>query len=332
MTNPSTAYSAVSFVILCYNKEDHLERSIGSVLAQEGDFERQIICVNNGSTDRSPQIMADLLAGVENSKIIVHEKNFGVSRALNSGVKAADYAIIKPLDGDDTLARDGTARLMAGLETPGVSLVIGRGKFIEHEGEIIIPRHSDKPEYLILKDPLEYCVRHSLAGCSDSLFLRDAFVTAGGCDETVFIQDQSYIWRMALHHSFALTEEAVYLEPPERGANTLVTNRPQVEHDRAANLYGLVRDHPELPNRLKRFMLMRASSRAWKWARRVNGKIWGGDPVYWIYLLSRLPGDRNYLDLLKKCLRPYRENTTLFLPKINNPGQGDIFPIQRRDA
>ena len=327
MTNPSTASNAVSFVILCYNKEDHLERSIGSVLAQEGDFERQIICVNNGSTDRSPQIMADLLAGVENSKIIVLDKNYGVSRSLNTGVAAATLPLIKPLDGDDTLAHDGTLRLLQGLTRPDIALVHGRGKFLETLDEAVIPRPSDTPDFRILDDPLPFCVRHTLSGCSDVLFRRDAFVAAGGCDENIFIQDQSYLWRLALRHAFTLTDEVVYLEPrnEDRGAN--VTNRPQIEHDRISALYGLIRDHRDLPLSAKRLIARRAASRSWKWAKRVNGAVWGLDAAFWRYVMSFLPWLPDYKGLMRAALEPYRASGPVRLPKEETPGQEDTFKI-----
>jgi glycosyltransferase involved in cell wall biosynthesis len=315
-----TGDRGVSFVLTVFNKERHLEATLRSVLGQEGDFARQVIVVDDGSSDRSLEIANDLLADHPEAKVI-HQANRGPARALNAGVAAATMAVVKPFDGDDVMTPDATQRLLAGLDRPDVVLVRGDRKPQGHPGApLVIDRRGRAPDFRYMEDPLSFAIRHSFAGCSDILFRRPAFVACGGCDPSVFVQDYSLVWRLAIGNVFAITDDIIAFSQPE-DENNLSNNRAQVEHDRNAALYGLVRDHPDLPHALKRMTLRLAAGRAWKWARRINERPWGADRAFWICLLSYLPWLPRYERWLGATLAPYRVSGEIRLPN-HEDGRG----------
>lgn len=86
-----------SVVIPLYNKEDTIVRSINSVLNQTvHDFE--IIVVNDGSTDKGP----DIVAAINDSRIrLIHQDNQGVSAARNRAIAETKHELIAFLDADD---------------------------------------------------------------------------------------------------------------------------------------------------------------------------------------------------------------------------------------
>jgi len=94
----------VSFVVTAYNKERYLEATLKSILAQEGDLEREFIVVDDGSSDRSVEIAEDLIGSLANGKVI-QQSNGGPGKAQNTGVAAATLPVIKFLDGDDLCRR-----------------------------------------------------------------------------------------------------------------------------------------------------------------------------------------------------------------------------------
>jgi glycosyltransferase involved in cell wall biosynthesis len=91
-----------SVLIPLYNKERSIKNTIQSVLDQNfNDFE--IIVVNDGSTDNSPEIVKQF---VDPRIRLIHQENQGVSAARNRGIKEAKYEWIAFLDGDDLWRED----------------------------------------------------------------------------------------------------------------------------------------------------------------------------------------------------------------------------------
>lgn len=87
----------ISVVIPLYNKEKWIERCLRSVLAQTYD-NLQIIIVNDGSTDRS----LDVVECIEDERIqIIDQANGGVSSARNRGIEESQGEYIAFLDADD---------------------------------------------------------------------------------------------------------------------------------------------------------------------------------------------------------------------------------------
>lgn len=86
-----------SVIIPLYNKENHIQKAVSSVLDQSyKNFE--LVIVNDGCTDKSLKIVQEL----KDPRIrIIDQSNFGVSTARNNGVKAARYDHIAFLDADD---------------------------------------------------------------------------------------------------------------------------------------------------------------------------------------------------------------------------------------
>lgn len=89
----------VSVVIPVYNAERHLRQCIDSVTAQSfKDIE--VICVDDGSTDGSPEILKEV-AERDGRVSVLTRANGGVSMARNTGLDAASGEYVLFLDADD---------------------------------------------------------------------------------------------------------------------------------------------------------------------------------------------------------------------------------------
>ncbi len=88
----------ISVVLPLYNKAHTIERTLGTVLAQDyKDFE--VVIVNDGSTDNGVEVIKKF---TDDSRVrIIDQINQGVSVARNQGVLHAKYDYIAFLDGDD---------------------------------------------------------------------------------------------------------------------------------------------------------------------------------------------------------------------------------------
>lgn len=88
-----------SFVVPIYNVEKYLPQCIESLLNQTfNDYE--IILVDDGSTDQSPQI-CDVYSEKFSNIVVIHKKNGGLSDARNYGIRKAKGKYICFVDSDD---------------------------------------------------------------------------------------------------------------------------------------------------------------------------------------------------------------------------------------
>lgn len=92
-----------SVIIPVYNAEKYLKKCLDSVFAQSGSFE--VIAVNDGSTDKSLEILQQYAKKHSNMKII-NQQNKGVSSARNAALKVAKNKYITFVDSDDWLEKD----------------------------------------------------------------------------------------------------------------------------------------------------------------------------------------------------------------------------------
>ena len=89
----------VSVIIPVYNVEPFLERCLGSVLSQTY-ANIEIILINDGSTDKSPQI-CDEYAKKDSRIVVIHKQNGGQSDARNFGLDICKGDYISFVDSDD---------------------------------------------------------------------------------------------------------------------------------------------------------------------------------------------------------------------------------------
>ena len=101
----------VSVIIPVYNREKYLNQAIESVLNQTfQDFE--IIAVDDGSTDRSPELLKEWAKKDSRIRVAFHEKNMGVSAARNTALSMIRGKWLIPLDSDDALHPQALEKLL----------------------------------------------------------------------------------------------------------------------------------------------------------------------------------------------------------------------------
>lgn len=95
----------ISVIIPMYNMEKFIAACLESVCAQSYK-NLEIICVNDGSPDRSVEIAETYAAKDSRIKIVHNEKNMGLFRTRVHGMKVAKGKYIAHVDADDTIAVD----------------------------------------------------------------------------------------------------------------------------------------------------------------------------------------------------------------------------------
>jgi glycosyltransferase involved in cell wall biosynthesis len=117
----------LSFFFPAHNEEANLgalvEESLEALPAIADRFE--IIAVDDGSKDRTPEI-ADALAAARPGvvRVVHHPVNLGYGAALRSGFRASRYGLIVFIDGDRQFRVADVARLTERLQSPDAPDVV----------------------------------------------------------------------------------------------------------------------------------------------------------------------------------------------------------------
>src|SRR5882762_4854201 len=97
----------ISFIVLAYNEEANIEAAIETVLkaARISELEGfEIIAVNDGSTDQTGAILAQLAVRHPQIRIVVNEVNRGMGASVRRGLAVArcERMLLVPGDNDMT--------------------------------------------------------------------------------------------------------------------------------------------------------------------------------------------------------------------------------------
>lgn len=115
----------VSVLIACWNAEDSIERAIRSVL-DDASIAVECVVVDDASTDRTAEIVADLAAQDPRVVFVRQPENRGVSAARNRGLELTRGEWLTLLDADDRFIGGGLAALVRVGEDRMASAVIGQ--------------------------------------------------------------------------------------------------------------------------------------------------------------------------------------------------------------
>ena len=179
----------LSVIIPCYNSEEYIIETIDSVKNQRlVDWE--CIIVNDGSTDRSEELIMECISGDSRFRLISVE-NGGVGRARNIALHESVGKYVLPLDSDDILMPDYAFNGVRFLEdNPDYSLYygyvqyFGMGDFIEH------PLWINYPNMLI-----QDCI------CVSAIYRRARGIEVGGYNESLAAMEDYDFWIRYLHHN-----------------------------------------------------------------------------------------------------------------------------------
>jgi glycosyltransferase involved in cell wall biosynthesis len=165
---------AVSVVVPVRNEAENIAPLIAEIAAAlDGRFPYEIIYVNDGSTDATPERLAAAMKQRANLRRIDHAKSTGQSAAVRSGVGAARGAIVATLDGDGQNNPGFLPDLIAAIEKGGarVGLVAGQRVGRKDTGfKKFQSRVANAVRNGILKDGTRD------TGCGLKAFRRDVFL------------------------------------------------------------------------------------------------------------------------------------------------------------
>jgi glycosyltransferase involved in cell wall biosynthesis len=174
LTVSGATKAAVSIVVPVRNEADNVAPLIAEIgAALDGRFGYEIIYVDDGSTDATPQRLRAIMRERDNLRVVRHAKSGGQSAAVRSGVRAARGAIVATLDGDGQNNPAFLPQLIAAIEGGGDRVGLAAGQRVGRKDtgfKKIQSRVANAVRNSILRDG----TRDS--GCGLKAFRREVFL------------------------------------------------------------------------------------------------------------------------------------------------------------
>jgi glycosyltransferase involved in cell wall biosynthesis len=198
----------ISVVMSVYNGAQYLQRGLDSILSQESaDFE--FLVVDDGSTDNSPQILAET-ASRDRRVRVIRQENAGLTRALICACAQARGRYIARQDGDDLSMPGRLRRQMEVLDAdPSVCMVSSWAEVMGPGDETLLqfqrPADSDEATRLLMHG------RSGPPGHGSVMFRRDTYEAVGGYRKLFYYAQDSDLWlRMGLLGRISYIQAVLY--------------------------------------------------------------------------------------------------------------------------
>lgn len=114
----------LSFIIPSYNCQRYLEKCIRSMLHPDLLEQLDIIVVNDGSSDETPQIAEKFVKLYPGTVRLIDQQNKGHGGALNTGCAAAAGKYLKVIDADDWVETENLPTFLAFLESCNSDVIL----------------------------------------------------------------------------------------------------------------------------------------------------------------------------------------------------------------
>ncbi len=164
----------ISVVMPVYNGEMFLRKAIQSILNQTyQNFE--FIIINDGSSDRSKEI---ILSFLDSRILFIDQKNVGLSKTLNNGIRISKGEFIAIMDQDDISFPDRLYTQINYLNrNSNVSVISGALEYIDNNDKVLGRSFSINIKFLINT----YLRRFGSVICQPAAMIRKKDLITVGC-------------------------------------------------------------------------------------------------------------------------------------------------------
>lgn len=184
----------LSVIIPVYNAATLINRCLDSIFSQQGKYKVEVICIDDGSTDNSVEIIKER----KESIVLLQQENAGPAKARNKGMNIARGRYMAYLDADDYWLPGFIEETISFLDTHTECIAVTVGqKHITTSGIHILPAmlksDCDKTP-LVLDDLFSFWAKHNHV-CTGSIVIKtDIAKKTGGQREDLRICEDLEFW------------------------------------------------------------------------------------------------------------------------------------------
>lgn len=242
----------VSAIIPVYNVEKYLVRCLDSVIEASRGLDTEIICVNDGSTDSSRELLGRYADRVR----IIDKENGGLSSARNAGLDIAIGEYVMFVDSDDWIPSDAIRKFLRAAEESKAPVVASTGFAVDRLDK---PRRAGV-RWRLRSPALGHLVgrRHMHSSAWNKFYRRDAIGTRRFIEGICF-EDWPFVTELFGNiPSFAEIDEPMYVYCHNGNAASIVRS-PFGEKKAKSYLAGIRFVHDRFLNHpMRKYAMKRA--------------------------------------------------------------------------
>ena len=206
----------VSVIVPVYNTAKYLKKCLGS-LEKQTLTDIEIICVNDGSTDNSLDVLNAYAEKDNRIKIINFEKNRGVYIARNQGIKFANGEYVGFVDSDDFVDLDFYEKLYTKAKATSADIVKGAMVCLDEKNQPYYSVNYDINDEIRINKAYFY---HSFTSCIfNKLFIQNKKISFP--EHICLFEDPYFAIQSALYcNKIIIEDEAHYFYCTRKSSET----------------------------------------------------------------------------------------------------------------
>lgn len=213
----SDTFPLVSIIIPVYNHEKYIFQTIESI-ASDSYPNKELILINDGSTDNSHQVISDWIESNQNRITInyLNRENRGVSATINELIDRSSGKYIIGLGSDDYLINNTiTERVRLLQNNPNKLMVIGDAIVVDGEGKTTHEsgnfgfHHGSKENYFTDKGLKYEIIRNWSVVGPVGMVDRKLYDVIGRYDSSLIVEDWDFYLRAVSKDMIIFLDEKV---------------------------------------------------------------------------------------------------------------------------
>lgn len=200
-----------AYIVLLYNNEENISSLISSLKALNGNFRKEFIFVDDGSSDNTLAELKKEIVKLPRSTIIAQEHQ-GFSMCLNKALRIAHCDYVHFVYGNETLHPDSTVMLLDACAECEAEVVLGG---IAHDKVL---EGNLEGNYRVLKEPFSDILAGQVnrlreVGGAATLVSKSLLDKINYADSAIYSHQMSLSLRCAIHSNFGIIPEHITYSP-----------------------------------------------------------------------------------------------------------------------